>query len=371
VSEEIEQRKADHLRLAAAMPAAVRGPGFEDVEFVHEALPEIDFAAVDPSVELLGRRFGLPLVIAGMTGGHAAGGDVNACLARAAQRHRLPMGLGSQRAALRDPRLRDTYEVARREGPDAFLIANVGAPQLVPQGDSPPLSSTQVAELIDMIRADAIAVHLNATQELVQPEGDRNAAGWLDAIRLLVESVSIPVIAKETGGGISEATARRLAGAGVAAIDVGGRGGTSFAAIEGRRAAEQDDERGVRLAEVFAAWGVPTAASIALSSRAGLPVIATGGVRSGLDAARAIVLGASAVGVARPFLQAVLDGGDDEVDRFVFTFRAELTGVQFLRGSATIESLRSAPHLVRGETSAWLAAAGEGRASSPTERRSS
>lgn len=357
--DEIVGRKADHLRLATVEAAlARRGTGFDDVTFVHNALPEVDFERLDPSVEFLGRRLSLPLVIASMTGGHPDGGRVNAALARAAERHGLAMGVGSQRAALREPALRDTYGIARQEAPSAFLLANVGAPQLVAQGDAPPLSVDEVKRLAEMISADAVIVHLNALQELIQPEGDRRAFGWLAAIERLVVALPLPVVAKETGGGVSERVARRLADAGVAAIDVGGLGGTSFAAIEGLRAAEQGDRRGSELAERFADWGIPTAASVGLATRAGIPIIATGGIRSGLDAGRAIALGATAVGVARPLLQAVLDGGDEAVDGWLARFREELLATQFLTGSPTIGDLARAEVVISGETGHWLGSLG-------------
>jgi isopentenyl-diphosphate delta-isomerase len=357
--DEIVGRKADHMRLATEETAlARRGPGFDDVSFVHDALPEVDFERLDPSVEFLGRRLSLPLVIASMTGGHPDGARVNGTLARAAERHGLAMGVGSQRAALREPALADTYGIARREAPGAFLMANVGAPQLVAQGDAPPLSVDDVKRLAEMISANAVIVHLNALQELIMPEGDRRAFGWLAAIERLVAGLELPVVAKETGGGVSERVARRLVDAGVAAIDVGGRGGTSFAAIEGLRATEQGDRRGSELAQRFADWGIPTAASVALAARAGRPIIATGGIRSGLDAGRAIALGATAVGVARPLLQAVLDGGDEAVDGWLARFREALLATMFLTGSGTIADLARVQVVISGATAEWLRAPG-------------
>jgi isopentenyl-diphosphate delta-isomerase len=291
-----------------------------------------------------------------MTGGHAEGRDVNAGLATAAARAGIGMGVGSQRAALRDAALRETYEIARRQAPEILLIANVGAAQLVPQSGASPLAASEVGELVAMIGADALAVHLNLLQELVQPEGDRNARGWLAAIERLVATVPVPVVAKETGGGVSEAVARRLAAAGVAAIDVGGRGGTSFAAIEGTRAAEQGDERGAALGETFRDWGIPTAASIALAARAGRPVIATGGLRSGLDLARAIALGATAGSMARPMLQALRSGGPAGLGEAIGRIAEELRVAMLLTGSADLDGLRRAPRLIGGETARWLAA---------------
>jgi isopentenyl-diphosphate Delta-isomerase len=362
--DEIVERKADHLRLATADGALARiGPGFDNITLVHDALPEVDFDRLDPSTRFLDRRLALPLVIASMTGGHPEGARVNETLARAAERHGLAMGVGSQRAALRDARLRDTYAVAREAAPTAFLLANVGAAQLVPQGDQPAMTTDEVAALAAMIRADAVIVHLNALQELVQPEGDRRATGWLAAITRLARDLPLPIVAKETGGGISQGVAVRLAEAGVAAIDVGGRGGTSFSAIEGLRAAERGDRRGANLGTRLADWGIPTAASIVLAARAGLPIIATGGVRSGVDAARAIALGAVAVGVARPLLQAVLDDGDAGVDAWVADFRQEFLAAMFLTGSANVATLAHVPIIVSGATEHLISAASDGRGS--------
>lgn len=357
---DISDRKADHVRLAATdreaagPPTSQPGAGFADVRLVHVALPELDLAHVDPSAEFLGRRLSLPLCIASMTGGHAVGATINAVLARAAERHGLAMGVGSQRAALRDPSLRDSYSIARREAPGALLLANVGAPQLVTQDGQPPLTPADVLALAEMIEADAVVVHLNALQEIIQPEGDRNAEGWTDAIGRLVARLPIPVVAKETGGGISAVVARRLAQAGVAAIDVGGRGGTSFARIEGARAAEHGDPRGVALGEALAGWGIPTAASVVLASVAGVPIVATGGVRTGVDAAKAVALGATLVGVARPLLQAALDGGDMALDAWIEQFRHELVAAQFLTASPTLADLATAPRVIGGEMRRWL-----------------
>lgn len=355
MSDEIQARKADHLRMAAqADVGSRRSAGFEDVHLVHDALPEVDHDAVDTSVELLGRRIQLPLIIAAMTGGHAEGGRVNAILARAAQRHGIGMGVGSQRAAAVDRRLHDTYAVTRREAPDALLIANIGAPQLIAQRGADALRAEEVVALAEGIGADAIAVHLNPLQELVQTEGERDSRGQLDAIRRLAATSSRPVIAKETGGGVSDTVAARLVAAGAAAIDVGGVGGTSFAAVEALRAAERGDERGVRLGELLRDWGIPTVVSIALAARAGVPVVATGGVRTGLDAARAVAMGATAVGVARPLLQAALDGGDEAVSAWIDGFAEELRAALFLTGSAELAGLRRRPPIVVGETAAWL-----------------
>jgi isopentenyl-diphosphate delta-isomerase len=354
VDELIESRKADHLRLSAVADVeALAGPGWDDVRLVHEALPEVDQPTIDLSLSFLGRPLAAPLVIAAMTGGHRTARDVNAALARAAERHGLAMGVGSQRAALRRADLAYTYTVVRQEAPTALLIGNIGAPQLIPQGGTPALTFEEVRAAVDMIRADALAVHLNYLQESVQPEGERQAAGCAEAIRAVVENVPVSILAKETGAGISRATAHRLKGLGIKALDVGGVGGTSFAAIEGLRAESQGAAGNQRLGVLLRDWGIPTPVSVVGVRPVGLPVIATGGIRSGLDAAKAIALGATLVGVARPLLQAALEG-DAAVDGWIGQFLTELRTVMFLTGSTTLADLARAPRVITGTTRAWI-----------------
>ena len=244
----LRARKEEHQRLAASDAVQTRtGPGWRDVHLVHEALPEVDLAAVSLATELLGHRLAAPLLIAGMTGGHDGATAVNATLARAAERHGLAIGLGSQRAALIDPTLEPTYAVVREHAPSAFVIGNVGAAQLIGQEGKGPLTFAQLRRTVEMIDADALAIHLNVLEESVQPEGDRRARGVADAIAELVGSLGVPVIVKETGAGMARATAERLAALGVAALDVGGLGGTSFALVERLRAQLQHERRGIDL----------------------------------------------------------------------------------------------------------------------------
>jgi len=295
----------------------------------------------------------LPLLIAGMTGGHSGAERVNATLAEAAARHGIGIGVGSQRAALRDPSLRGTYAVVRTRAPKAFVIANVGISQLVAQDDGAPLAAKDIRALIEMVGANAIALHLNYLEESVQPEGQTRASGIDAAIRRLVRQSRVPVIAKETGAGISGPVAKRLKLLGVKAIDVGGVGGTSFAAIEAMRATERGDEARARLGRTFRDWGLPSAVAVAGSVRSGLPVIATGGVRSGLDAAKALALGATAVAVGRPMLQAALEGAQ-AVDRWIAQFALELRTATFLAGVARARDLSKRPPVVTGDTRAWI-----------------
>jgi isopentenyl-diphosphate delta-isomerase len=351
---QVSARKAEHLSVIASQDVTSRTrPGWDDVHLLHAALPEVDLAEVDAATNLLGHTLRYPLVIASMTGGHPTALTVNRVLARAAAAYGLAMGVGSQRAALRDRQLRDTYAVVRQEAPDAVIIANIGAPQLVEQDGAPPLSHADVAEIIDMVRADALAVHLNFLEEAVMTEGDRNARGCRAAIAGLARSLNVPIIGKETGAGLSAEAALLLRDAGVQALDVGGLGGTSFSAVEGARAGAGGDRRGVRLGDVFREWGIPTAVSVVEARQSGLPIIATGGVRTGLDAARALALGATAVGVARPLLLTALDGYES-VAAWIEQFVAELETAMFLTGAASLPDLQRRPPIVLGQTADWL-----------------
>jgi len=350
----VERRKGEHLQVASTGDVDSRtGPGWPDVRLVHCALPVADLSAIDLSLELLGRRLRAPLVIAAMTGGHRMASEVNRRLAVAAERHGLAMGLGSQRAALRNPSLAQTYAVARRVAPNALLIANVGAPQLIDQASGPALHATELMESVRMIGADALAIHLNFLEESVQTEGDRRAGGIREAIAAVVATAGVPVVAKETGAGISSRVAKELGALGFAAIDVGGLGGTSFSAVEAIRAAAAGDWRGARIGEVFRDWGIPTAVSVVAASAAGLPIIATGGIRSGLDAAKAMALGATAVGVARPLLIAALES-EEAVERWIEGFLEELRVAAFLTGCRSVTELAGVPRAVTGDTRRWL-----------------
>jgi isopentenyl-diphosphate delta-isomerase len=317
---------------------------------VPAALPGISPDDVDLGTDLLGRRLAAPLVLVGMTGGHPDAAELNATLGAAAQRLGLAVGVGSQRAALEAPGLAGTFAAVRRRAPDALVLANVGACQLVDQGGAPALDAGAHGRLVDMAGADALAVHLNVVQELVQSEGDRHFGGLAEAIARLVASCPVPVVVKETGAGIDRASAATLAGAGVAALDVGGAGGTSFARIEGERAARVGDPRGARLGRVFADWGIPTAASVLEVRRVGVPVIATGGVRSGLDAARALALGARAVGLGRTALLAAQLGEEALVAELTAVL-AELRTALVLCGARCPDAL-AAP-VLRGRTLEW------------------
>jgi isopentenyl-diphosphate delta-isomerase len=293
-------RKADHLRIAA-LPDVVHtgGTGLEDVRLRHRALPERDLADVTLAVTLLGRPLQAPIFVSAMTGGTSEAERINAALAQAAADHGIALTYGSGRALLDDADLLRTYRSAARP---PLLLANLGAAQL----DDP----DRARRLIDLLDADGLSIHLNPVQEAVQPEGEPAFARVLERIAATVAALDgLPVVVKEVGFGMDPEDVRLLAGAGVAAVDVAGAGGTNWALIEGRR-----DDRAHDVAAAFADWGVPTAAALhgALTAAPGLPVIASGGVRDGVDAAKCLALGAAGAGLARPFLLAAQAGRASE-----------------------------------------------------------
>ena len=350
----IPQRKLEHVEITTRQAVTgSTGAGWSDVRLLHACVPEIDKDAVDLRVELLGHQLRAPIVIAGMTGGHPQAAPINATLARAAEAFGLAMGVGSQRAAVRAPALARTYAVAREAAPTALLMANVGLPQLLDQHDQRALTLAEIQTAIDSIRADALVVHLNYLQEVVQPEGETRARGALAALAKLCAALAVPVVAKETGAGMTRAQAELLRGVGVRALDVGGAGGTSFALVEAERASARGLTAGERLGQLYEGWGIPTAVAVVETTGLGLPVIATGGVRSGLDAAKALALGATAVGIARPVLSAALEG-DDALAGWLEQFIDELRVGLFLTGSPDLAALRRQQRIILGSTRHWL-----------------
>jgi len=339
-------RKLDHLRICADEDIERGFSGFSDIRLVHSALPECDLSRIDLSTRFLGRRFSSPLFIAAMTGGHPDTTGVNIRLARAAERFGIGMCVGSQRAALEDPALEESFRVVRREAPGAFLVANLGIVQLREHG----LDWAQRA--IDMIGADAIAIHLNFLQEAIQPEGDHDATGCSDALARFCRESPVPVIVKETGSGISAEVAAACWGAGVRAIDIGGWGGTSWAAIEAFRAEKAPEKKSsglVALGALFEDWGIPTAVSLVEVARTGGPVIATGGIRTGIDMAKALALGADLCGLALPLLRPAMESEEALFSRIERLHR-ELKTAMFLCGAAGIKDMKRSRVYITGRT---------------------
>ncbi|GIK55046.1 MAG: type 2 isopentenyl-diphosphate Delta-isomerase [Chloroflexi bacterium] len=333
-----ERRKADHIRINLEEDVAFKKvtTGLEKYFFMHQALPEIDLADVTTTTALFGKRLKTPLLISSMTGGTAEARAINRTLAAGAQAAGIAMGLGSMRAAVEDESLADTYRV-RDIAPDILLFANLGAVQF-----NYGYGLDECLLLVEMIQADALILHFNALQEAVQPEGDGNFANLLPKIEAICQKLPVPVIAKEVGWGFAEETARRLAEAGVAAIDVAGAGGTSWSQVEMHRA---PTARHARVAGAFIDWGIPTAVSIQYCRRTAphLPIFASGGIRNGIDVAKCIALGANLVGFAGDFLRAADKDGVDGVIEMAETITAELRVAMFCAGAQDLATLAQTP----------------------------
>jgi isopentenyl-diphosphate Delta-isomerase len=343
------RRKIEHLKICASSSVESQNAsaGFEDVTLIHRALPELDMDHLDLSVDLLGKHLQAPFLIASITGGHPDTIPVNAALAAAVEELGVGIGVGSQRAAIDDPSQEESFRIVRDLAPNAFVYGNVGAAQIRKYGVD------GVEKLVEMIDADALAIHLNFLQEAIQPEGDRDATGCLDMIREICSVFNTPVIVKETGAGISREDALLLQKAGVSAIDVGGAGGTSWAGVEVYRARERGDSVLEHIGELFWDFGIPTVASI-IESRVSLPIIATGGIRTGLDIAKSIALGATAASAALPFVAPALEGGKEAVVSVLSRMLDEFRAAMFLCSCANIQDLHNAPVVITGWTLEYL-----------------
>jgi isopentenyl-diphosphate Delta-isomerase len=344
---DIADRKTDHLDLATSGDVGFKRTTtlFECVRLIHDALPDLDLDAIDLSSTVLGKTLRAPILIAGMTGGAARAERINLELAAIAEERGYAFGLGSQRAMLKRPESKSSYTV-RRTAPNALVLGNLGVVQAAK------MSTSEIRELVGQVGADALCVHLNPAMEIVQEEGDRDFRGGLETLQRLTAELDVPVIAKETGCGLSHSVAARLRRAGVAHVDVSGAGGTSWVAVETQRAHAEKKALG----EAFWEWGIPTAASVAWVHSHGFDtVFATGGIQHGLEIAKAIALGASAGGIARAALQALETGGPSGARRFFDGVEAELRSALLLTGSANLAALRQAPRVVVGELKDWLA----------------
>ncbi len=336
-----ESRKADHIRICLEQDVQFHSNtnGLEGYRFTHSCLPELDRSEIDLKTMFLGKQLLAPLLISSMTGGTEQAGIINRRLACVAQHYKIAMGVGSQRVAVEKPQVASTFAV-RSLAPDILLFANLGAVQLNYE-----YGLDQCLRVVDLLEADALILHLNPLQECIQAGGDTNFRGLLDKIANLCSRLPVPVIAKEVGNGICAAMAEKLLCAGVAAIDVAGAGGTSWAKVESERA-ENAMQR--RLGMTFADWGLPTAECIT-SVRAVapfVPLIASGGLRHGLDVAKAIALGANIAGLALPFLQAAAES-EASLHALVEVLIAEITTVLFCTGNANLEQLQHSKALQR------------------------
>lgn len=336
-------RKNQHIDICKTqdVEASDKFTGFSRYSFIPSTFPELNWSDIDIETEFLGHKFSAPLFVTGMTGGIKKGGAINKTIALACEKHRIPMGVGSQRIALEHPEYSDIFDV-KKYAPNIFLIANIGASQLSE------LSSYELCQrAVDMIEADALAVHVNVLQELIQVEGDRNFAGLFSKIQSIAEKLSVPLIVKEVGSGMDPRSAQRLYECGVSSIDVGGRGGTSWGYIEGLRTESQTT---INLSQQFRDWGIPTAYSVAALKNhvPKIPITATGGIRNGQTAAKAVALGATMAGIGLPIFRAAEKDveqnseNSEELNRLLGEYIAGIKMTCLLTGSKTLKSLSNA-----------------------------
>ncbi len=335
-------RKLEHIRICLERNVESDYTGFEDVVLIHKAIPEIDFDEINTEVEFFKKKLSAPFIIASMTGGHPEAKEINKNLAIAIEELGLGMGVGSQRAGIENRSLMDSFTVVRDYAPNAFIYANIGMPQVLKHGIE------FVEKAIEMIDADAIAIHLNYLQEVIQPEGDLNAKGCFSVLEEICSSIKVPVIVKETGAGISREIALRLKSVGVSAIDVGGKGGTSWSVVEAYRSKGIKRDLGFN----FKDWGIPTAFCIAECYDV-LPVIATGGIRNGLDLAKSIALGAKLGSSALPFLKRAVKNAN-AVKELLEYYIEGLRISMFLTGCKHVYDLKNVRIFIKGDFKDWL-----------------
>lgn len=341
---EITNRKISHFDLCANHDVEFRNKTtmFEDVELLHQPVCSASLDRIDTSVEYLGKRLNYPLIITAMTGGAAEVARFNREIAGLAGRLGIGFGVGSQRAMMRDPELRSTFDV-RRFAPDLLLLGNIGIAQ------AREMTTQQVAGLAREIGADAMCIHLNVAMEIVQEGGDSDFRGSLEAIRRIVEESPVPILVKETGCGFSRESGEMLAAAGVKWVDVAGAGGTSWVGVETIR------NRALRhLGEAFWDWGIPTAASLCELRGLGLELIASGGVRTGIDVAKSLALGARVAGVALPVVRAWVAGGVDEVEKYLLGLLEELRVALMLSGCERAGDMTAGRAVIRGSLLEWV-----------------
>ena len=344
-------RKIEHLKICLEENVNTHiSPGFEDIQLVHHAISNIDMTRIDLEVSFLNHRLSAPILITAMTGGAPGTEKINRTLALAANDTNIALAVGSQRAGIEHADLAYTYKIVRDVAPDIPIIGNIGIAQIINS-----YSKKELRAAIEMIDADALAIHFNALQEAVQPEGDVNFEKALEKLEHIISYVDIPIIAKETGAGFSYDAAKKLHEIGVKYIEIGGVGGTSFAAVEYYRAKKVNDNAKEHLGKLFWDWGIPTVASILEVSLVNdVTIIATGGVRTGLDICKSIALGATVAGLARPFLPMAMKQDVDGVKALISQLKSELRTCMFLSGAKSIESLRAIPVVITGKIREWI-----------------
>ncbi len=346
----IMSRKEEHIDICLNNNVAFEQKTlFECIKILNNPIPEIDFEDIDTSVSFLGHHFSAPIMVGAMTGGAERAKLINKNIALAIEQLDLGMVVGSQRAALYHKVLEDTYTIARKMAPNAFIGSNIGGAQI-----SAGFSINDVNRLIEMLDADAHYVHLNPSQELVQPEGEPKYRNVLKGIRNIVDNVDIPVVIKEVGAGIDGGSAKKLENMGVKSIELAGAGGTSYTAVEYYRARTMGMEDKERLGKILWNWGIPTAASLYLvKDSVKIPIISSGGMRTGIDVAKALIMGASMTALALPILRPAIES-DLAVKKRLEQLIYELKAVMFLTGSKNISELKNAKYIITGELKDWL-----------------
>jgi isopentenyl-diphosphate delta-isomerase len=336
----IQDRKKDHIDLTVTEQTQYsQTTGLEAYNFRHNALPEVNYEDINTEILFLDRAFSFPLFISSMTGGYAGAKAVNAVIAEFCQHRNLPFGVGSQRAMLEDEDELASFEVVRTKAPDAFIAANIGGAQLTGG-----ISDDKLNRLTESIRADAIIIHLNPLQELMQPEGDRDFRGIREGIHDLVEKTQLPVIVKETGAGISGDVARQLLGIGVKVIDIAGAGGTSWAKVENQRERNRSPQTN------FNNWGLSTAFCLeevsVLKWEKHFQIISSGGIRNATDIAKSICLGADICAMAQPVIKTIHKSGLDGLYRWIDALEKDLKTILCLLGCENLQQL-SPSHLYK------------------------
>lgn len=343
----IKNRKLEHLAICKNYDVEKNDTLLDDVTLIHQAIPTHDKDATNTETSFLEKKLSFPFIIPAITGGHPDLTEINQKLARAAEEIGIGIGVGSQRASIENPELRDSLNIVKEEAPNALKIANIGAPQLA-KGYG--VEEAQTA--IEMIEADALAIHLNFLQEAVQLEGDTKAKGVYQKIKKLKNKISQPIIIKETGAGMSRETAKKLDEIGIEAIDVSGKGGTNWAIVEKIRANNENNKMKKELGESFSSWGIPTAASV-VEANVGPQIMATGGIRSGIDIAKSLILGADCAGSALPLIEPATNNYQSLKEK-ILSFKEELKLALFLTESKNIKQLKKSSFVIEGRLKNWI-----------------
>ncbi len=342
----VGDRKAEHIDICATKSVQASYDYWDDIYLIHQSLPELNKSEIDLKTKLFNKKLQAPIIISAITGGFSKARKINFNLASAASELQIGFGIGSQRPAIQDSKFIESYTVVK-EFDIPLVIGNLGAPQLIQQqGDNKPLTIKDGQKALDMVNADLLAIHMNFVQEIAQPEGDTNAQGCLDRIKKF--AAELPILAKETGAGISKEIAQALKSVGVVGLDVGGLSGTSFSAVETYRDEAIGDEKRARLGRTFWNWGIPTPVSL-LEANVGLPLIATGGIKTGLDVAKALCLGANSAGIAGRLLKPALKSAKEVISELEIMID-ELRSALFLIGVGSVKNTSKQKIIFTGKT---------------------